>query len=459
MHWDFTERAGAQQLRPFDYLAFRYLEVDGAAETLDGSRVTIAARHTDFPDEHAASFATSDPRIDAVWNLARHSALYDAQEQFLDTPTREQGPFLTDSYDVSQAAMAAFGERMVTAQMLTGFAHSQRRYWPDGRVNAVYPNGDGKRDIPDYTEDYVQWVWKYWMASGDRTQLAALYPVVRNITGYLANAIDPQTGLVTNLPGGGGDYAGGMVDWPPQMRYGYDMSTTARTTLNIVAVDDFRRVAAIAQTLGRPASESAALTVRADALTSAIRKLLERPDGVFVDGLLANGRPSAHASQQANAFALGFGIVSAAHVPRVVAQVVRAKSAMGVINYAVLLDALHDGGRDDALVDRSHRSEPARVRADPERGRDVHVGELGRAPDRRQRVARLGHDGAVGPAGRRARRPGDGDRAARRSPSPRRSRRSPGRPGSSRPNGGRLRSPGLARPAAAKRSTSRCPRT
>ena len=64
-----------------------------------------------MPDENAARFHTSDPRIDAVWNLARHSALYDTQEQFLDTPTREKGPFLGDSFDVSQAAMAAFGER------------------------------------------------------------------------------------------------------------------------------------------------------------------------------------------------------------------------------------------------------------------------------------------------------------------------------------------------------------
>jgi alpha-L-rhamnosidase len=351
MHWDFTERAGAQELRPFGYLAFRYLEVDGAAETLDSAAVTIAARHTDFPDERAASFANATGEIGPIWNLARHSALNDAQEQFLDTPTREKGPFLTDSYDVSQAAMAAFGDRMVTSQMLTDFARSQKRYWPDGRVNAVYPNGDGKRDIPDYTEDYVQWVWKYWMQSGDRRQLAQLYPVVRNITGYLADAIDPKTGLVTNLPGGGGDYEGGMVDWPPQMRYGYDMSTTARTTLNVLAVDDLRRVAAIAQALGRPASESAALNVRADALTSAIRKLLERPDGVFVDGLLANGTPSAHVSQQANAFALAFGIVPPAHVHQVLTRIIGMKSAMGVINYSVLLDALHAGGSDDALID------------------------------------------------------------------------------------------------------------
>ncbi len=350
MHWDFTERTGAQQLRPFGYLAFRYLEVDGAAENLTAAAVTIAARHADLPNEHAARFATSDPAIDAVWNLARHSALYDTQEQFLDTPTREKGPFLTDSYDVSRAAMAAFGERMVTSQMLTGFAQSQKKYWPDGRVNAVYPNGDGKRDIPDYTEDYPAWVWKYWMASGDRDQLAALYPIVRNITDYLARAIDPRTGLVTNLPGGGGDYAGGMVDWPPQMRYGYDMSVAAHTTLNIIAVDDFRLVAAMAHALGKPARESSELTVRADALASAIRKHLERADGVFIDGLRADGTPSTHASQQANVFALAFGIVPAARVPAVAKTVVALKSAMGVINYSVLLEALHDAGRDDALV-------------------------------------------------------------------------------------------------------------
>ena len=54
--------------------------------------------------------------------------------------------------------MAAFGERALTAQALRDFARSQARFWPDGRVNAVYPNGDDKRDIPDSTEDYVEWV-------------------------------------------------------------------------------------------------------------------------------------------------------------------------------------------------------------------------------------------------------------------------------------------------------------
>ncbi len=135
-----------------------------------------------FPDETAASFHTSNAGLDAVWNLARHSALYDAQEQFLDTPTREKGPFLTDSYDVSQAAMAAFGDRMVTSEALTDFAHSQAKYWPDGRVNAVYPNGDGQARHPRLHRGLRRVGLE--LLDGDRRphQLAALYPVVRNIT-------------------------------------------------------------------------------------------------------------------------------------------------------------------------------------------------------------------------------------------------------------------------------------
>jgi alpha-L-rhamnosidase len=350
MHWDFDERSGAQELRPFGYLGFRYLEVDGASEPLTSSDITIAARHASMPDETAATFRTSDPRVDAVWNLARHSALYDTQEQFLDTPTREKGQFLGDSYDVSQATMAGFGERSMTFEALRDFARSQVKYWPDGRVNAVYPNSDQGRDIPDFTQDYVEWVWKVWTATGDRDLLATLYPVVHDITDYVARAIDPRTGLVTNLPGGGGDYQGGLIDWPIQMRYGYDMNTVARTTVNVLAVDDFRRVAAMAAVLDKPAGERRTQTARADALTAAMRKRLERPDGVFVDGLRADGTRSTHVSQQANAYALAFGIVPPRSAQHVADTVIGLKTAMGVVNYHVLLEALHDTGHDDAIV-------------------------------------------------------------------------------------------------------------
>src|SRR5205823_6046813 len=138
--------------------------------------------------------------------------------------------FVGDSFNESVAVMAAFGDRALTTQGVRDFARSQLRFWPDGRVNAVYPNGDGKRDIPDGTEQYVDWVRQVYNATGDREGLATLYPIVKKIADYVARAIDPKSGLVTNLPGGGSDYLYGIVDWPPNMRYGYDMTTAARTT-------------------------------------------------------------------------------------------------------------------------------------------------------------------------------------------------------------------------------------
>ena len=379
MSWLFDTRAGQQTLRPFSYLAFRYLEVDGANEPLTADSIRVAARHAAMPDENAAAFTSSNATLNAVWNLARHSRAVrqpgaiprhaDARERAV--PRRRLRRVAGDDGRVRRARPHA--------QALRDFARSQKRYWPDGRVNVVYPNGDGKRDIPDATESYVEWVWQSYPNSGNRDQLAALYATVTNITNYVARAIDPRTGLVTKLPGGGEDYLYGAVDWPPWMRYGYDMTTTARTTVNVLAVDDFRRAAAIAQALGRPASEVQQQQSRADALTRAMQSKLERPDGVFVDGLLASGKQSAHAGQQANVWPLAFGIVPAAHTRAVADHIVAEKNAMGVVYFRVLLDALHSGGPRRRAGCVAHRPQPSRIRADLEARRHIHVGELGRA--------------------------------------------------------------------------------
>ena len=96
---------------------------------------------------------------------------------------------------------------------------------------------------------------------------------------------------MTRLPGGDGDYLYGIVDWPPAMRYGYDVRTVARTTENVLAADGFRKTAALAAIAGDSATQAADAD-RAAALTVAINQRLRRPDGVFVDGLEADGSQS-----------------------------------------------------------------------------------------------------------------------------------------------------------------------
>ncbi|MFK4264420.1 family 78 glycoside hydrolase catalytic domain [Streptomyces milbemycinicus] len=350
LSYQYIQHDGAQTFQAYTYEGFRYLQIDDPGEPLSASSIAAVVQHTDADPARAATFRSSDPTLDAVAELMRRSALYDSQEQFLDTPTREKGQFLGDSVDVSRALMAGSGDRALTARAIREFAESQARYWPDGRMNAVYPNGDGKRDIPDYTEMFPGWVWEYYLNSGDRATLAATYPASAAVADYIRRYIDPATGLVTKLAGGSGAYQYGIIDWPN--RYGYDTDTTARTTVNILAVDALRRTADQAAALGRPKAEAAALRADAAKLAEAVNDRLRRPDGIYTDGLKADGTQSTHASQIANAYAVAFGIAPEASVDTIADHLVSLKLQMGPMTANWLLTALHRAGRDDQVLAR-----------------------------------------------------------------------------------------------------------
>jgi alpha-L-rhamnosidase len=352
MSYSYVERAGAQTFRSFDYLGFQYLQIDAPGESLSPADVVALARHAQMPDEPAATFTSSDAALDRVWAVAARSALYTSQEQFIDTPTREKGPFLRDGFNESEADMIAFGEQALTRRALLDFAASQARYWPDGRINAIYPSGQGQRDIPDFTEIYPEWVRQYELATGDRTLLEQVYPALTKIGDYLARAENPANSLITDLPGGGdGDYAHGIVDWPQPMRYGYDMSTAARTTVNALAVGAFQDIADLGNDLGGVTATVRQDDRRANALRDAMFTHLMRPDGRFVDGLEADGRQSPHTSEHATAEALAYQIVPIGRLSAADgAYVSRLGIQMGPMTGQLLLDGLHAAGRDADLV-------------------------------------------------------------------------------------------------------------
>ena len=346
LSYGYTQRDGDQTFRAFTYEGFRYLEIAPGAGAAD---IGAVVQHTDVDLARASRVRTSNAGVDAAYDLMRRSALYGSQSQFLDTPTREKGQFLGDAVDTSLASMAAYGERRLTRQAIGEFIASQARYWPDGRLNAVYPNGDGKRDIPDYTEMFPGWVWDYYEQSGDARTLAEAYPVMNAVAGYVRRHIAPGTGLVTDLTGGSGAYKYGIIDWPATMRYGHDMDTAARTVINVLGVDVLNAAARAADALGK-AGEAAASRRDAQALTAAINARLRRPDGVYIDGLKTDGTASTHASQIANAYALAYGVAPAESRERVGAHVAGLGMQMGPMTAHRLLAALAD--RPDQVVAR-----------------------------------------------------------------------------------------------------------
>ena len=300
-------------------------------------------------------------------------------------------------------------------------------------MNAVYPNGDNMRDIPDYTLMMPDWVWRYYEQSGDKALLASSYETLKSVANYVKTNIATSgsaAGLVYNLFGGTSSYQYGIIDWPAPMRYGYTFDdNAARTIHNAHAVGTLRATAKAARELGKP-EDGAVFDAWADDLTTAINAKLTRPDGLYTDGLSsAAGNPQiANAAQHAQTYPVYYGVAPAANRARAGGQ----HQGPG-----------HEAGPDDLAraaegADRPRRLRPGRE-ADDRRERrrprahagpagHVHVGAVEpglqqrlalRADQQRVDVARLGRVGDRGHDRVAGRDRGHEPRARRRSGSSR----------------------------------------
>ena len=338
---------------PQEYLGMRYFQVDNAPMPITTSNFRFISRHATL-DGRRSTFTSSHPTLNQVWEMMKYSLTLGAQEQFLDTPTREKGGFLVDSMNESLAAMVVFGERVLTHKTLQEFLHSMDHYWSSagdwGRMNAVYPNGDGARDIPDFTQAYPVWLWEYYMHSGDKEFLHDNYAQLKSIADYVNRHRDSATGLVHWLTGGSGSYQHGIVDWPPSMRYGYDMTAVARTVVNAYAYADYDIVARIAAELGETAAQEA-YRARADALKAAINQRLLNRQGVYVDGLKADGAQSAHVSQPANTLPLALAITPPDKQATILERIKAMKMRSGMVTVYWLIRALGEMDAGEHLID------------------------------------------------------------------------------------------------------------
>lgn len=316
MTYRYTQKSGEQTYNAWDHLAFRYIQIPDCGENFTKETITARIVHTNVPEDRDSTLKTSNEMLNDVYEMLKRSSLYSIQNSFVDTPTREKGQFLQDSINISEASTATLYERAVSKKAIEQFLASADRYWTgeeSGRYNSVYPNGDGKRDIPDFTLNVPYWIWNYYMVTGDKATLQKAYPYIKSTADYITKYINDSTGLVTRLDGGDGSpnsYQYGIVDWPAVGRFGYDWSGTkngARTTVNMLSKRAFDIVALAALELGN-STDAEDMEKRSEDIKTAINEKLITSDGIYCDGLDSNGNQVSHTSQHALSYALAFDI-------------------------------------------------------------------------------------------------------------------------------------------------------
>lgn len=349
MDFNFILNGNTAKFSPYVYLGMRYLQVNNSPNDLTIDNIRFIKRHFEL-DPSRAAFTSSAPMLNNVWDLMCHSLIVGTQEDFVDTPTREKGSFLGDGWSQAVPALSAMGDRTMNLRTLNQFLDSQDQYWPDGRLNAVYPNVDGARDIPDYTQSFLIWIWDYYMQTGNETFLKENYSRLKKIADYVDAYTNNTTGLVHKLKGGGGQYEYGIIDWPDCMRYGYDMLVESRTVIDVYAYADFNIISEIAEVTGNRA-DAELYKNKAEAIKTAINKQLINEQGVYIDGLYNNQTRSHHVSQHANILPMAMDLVPELSVKPVVTEIVNQKMNVGMVCLRWLPEALGKADQGPQLID------------------------------------------------------------------------------------------------------------
>ncbi len=199
-------------------------------------------------------------------------------------------------------------------------ARGQARYWPDGQVNAVYPNGDGARDLRDLHGALPRVAVALLRLDGrPRHGAARCTRRCLAVADWLWSTRQAGTGLLYGL----GDTSNG------DPVYGYDLTVAADTASNVLAVNALRRVAQLAAVAGDAAGGATWPGPGRPAGRRRSTPCCAGPTASTSTVSMPTARQSSHASQEANALALAYGVVPAPTVAAVGAYVASLGIASG----------------------------------------------------------------------------------------------------------------------------------
>ena len=208
---------GRDTLLEYDYKAFRYAEII-YPDTVTVTDVKIEVRH--YPYEERNLPKSADPQLNAILKLCRDTIKYGTQEQYLDCPTREKGQYLGDIFVSGKAQAILTGDTTMLKKAVREFFTSS--FICKGLMAVA--NSSHMQEIADYSlliAELVVWIYKFDL---DREFLLEAEPYLMGVLEYFA-AYEREDGLLESVT-----EKWNLVDWPDNLRDGYDFPLTRPVT-------------------------------------------------------------------------------------------------------------------------------------------------------------------------------------------------------------------------------------
>lgn len=327
---------GENQFEPFDYKAFRYVEIIAPPGRINPESIKAVVRH--YPmDEDICKFTSENTLLNNIWDMCKNGVRLGSQEVYVDCPSREKGQYLGDATVTALSQVYLTGDLRLFRKHLEEFALSCN-ICPG--MMAVAPCSY-MQEIADFSLLWPYQLLTYYMHSGDIGFLKRMLPVAEGILGYFRQ-YEREDGLLENVK-----EKWNLVDWPEEMRDGYDFDLSSivgdgcHNVINALYLGAVKTTDIIRGYLGLLPSG-----VFERVKTSFIQAFFREQTNLFADSVLSD-----HCSLHANIFPLFYGFVPE-YAKSTMIRFIREKGlSCGVFNSFFLLRALARAGEYDLVFD------------------------------------------------------------------------------------------------------------
>lgn len=283
--WTLTD--GQQVFEPFGMKNFRYVEIQGCPESitkevLENSLVGVSM-YQKF-DESESYFVSDNELLNDIYQFAKDSIRVTTQDLFVDSQSRERGPYEGDAY-VNQLTSYSFSRNYTVAR----FTNEFMAYHPEW--------------CTEYQQENAMSFYQDYLYTGNTNSVTNFYEKIK--TKVLSSKYDSSVQMIkTNT-------SNDLVDWPAGERDGYTVGTANpyNTVINAFNYQAAVNVAEIAKVLGKTEDAEYYTTLAAN-LKEGINQLYNAETGNMMEGRNADGSIRTAEPQHANFFPVSLGAVT-----------------------------------------------------------------------------------------------------------------------------------------------------
>jgi hypothetical protein len=299
---------------------FRWVEVEGWPTELRADEIRRRAAFDSTWVDDAATFHSSDPMLDKVWDVCHYSIKATTFAGVFVDGDRERLAYEADAYLTQLSYYAGDADPRISRATFDRLMKFPT--WPS-----------------EWAPHMVFMAYADWMQTGDTAWLAAHYEGLK--TKLLDKRIGPD-GLVMSPP----DLIkhGDIVDWPGHERDGY-VFTSVNTVVNAFHLRALEEMSQLADALDKKKEAARFLERERAAQATFQEKLFDPARGLYRDGVGTD-----HVSLHANLFPLAFGFVPADKRSKIAQWLAGRGMAGSVYAAQYLLEGLFENGEDTAAM-------------------------------------------------------------------------------------------------------------